>query len=78
MNILETKYSAIKTIYDLYMELTMWINVSQELRDKAKSSNITSGNNRELKSLLNHWHRGAYDENPQDVIQEIEWIITNQ
>jgi hypothetical protein len=63
------------SLYDLMQEIRTYTPIDPASLEKAKQSNITTTNSRELKNLLNGWMKGSYDEDPQYLAQELEWLV---
>ena len=63
------------SLYDLMQEIRTYAPIDPISLERAKQSNINTTNSRELKNLLNGWMKGSYDEDPQCLAQELEWLI---
>lgn len=62
-------------IYDLLLELSSFITISEELKDKAFDSQVNDYNNDEFKDLLNNWDNGDYDESPELLLQALKGLL---
>jgi hypothetical protein len=63
------------SIYSFLTELQSFVEIEASILDKAKASDINTGNNGTLKNLLIHWSRGTYDEDPQSLVDSITNLI---
>lgn len=63
------------TIYDLLLELSSFITVSEELKDKAFDSDINDENHGRFKKLLHFWNVGDYDESPELLLQSLKGLL---
>jgi hypothetical protein len=63
------------SLYDFMQEMRSFTPIDSVSLEKAKQSGINTSNSRELKSLLNGWVNGVYDEDPQYLAQELECLI---
>lgn len=59
------------TLYELLNKLGRWRNVDTGLLQKARCSPINTRNSRTFKNLCINWTRGAYDEEPDLLIQRL-------
>ena len=64
------------SLYDLMQEIRSFTTIDSVSLEKAKQSGINTSNSRELKSLLNGWMDGTYDEDPQYLAQELESLVS--
>ena len=62
-------------LYDFMQEVNTHAAISKEAMDRAKTLNLTSGNNRELKELVADWINGDYDEGPELLAQQLESFV---
>jgi hypothetical protein len=63
------------TLYELMQEIRTFANIDDAVLQKAKQSEINTSNNKKFKGLLREWVRGTYDEDPQYLAQELEWLV---
>lgn len=65
------------TLADMFAEMQSFLpgRISKETIGKAKKSKITAANNTELKSLIDDWASGTYDEDPDSLLNELETIL---
>jgi len=59
------------TIYDILTELQSFLHVDKKDLDFAKKSKINDSNNNEIKSLVNKWSTGVYDEDPDQLLNSL-------
>jgi hypothetical protein len=64
------------SIYDLMQEIRSFTPIDPVSLERAKRSDINTGNNKKLKRLLNEWMSGVYDEDPQYLAQELECLVS--
>ena len=65
------------TAFDLLQEMQTWVDVPESLLENAKKAKINESNNAEFATLLDDWCSGVYDNDPDQVVNEIEFIINN-
>lgn len=65
------------TLASMFAEMQSFLpgRISKETVDKAKKSKITAANNPELKTLIEDWASGTYDEDPVTLLNELETIL---
>lgn len=63
------------TLHSMLLEMGTWLSSTPEELRKAKESGITTGNNKNLKSLVSAWQNGNYDEDPEILHQELLYLI---
>lgn len=65
------------TLASMFAEMQSFLpgRISKEMIDKAKKSKITAANNPELKTLVEDWALGTYDEDPITLLSELENIL---
>lgn len=63
------------TIYDFIQEISSFIDIDDDMKDKAKLSGLTTTNNYTLKMLMNRWMKGIYDEDMYSLKYELEGLI---
>jgi hypothetical protein len=63
------------TLYELLNKLGRWRNVDTGVLQKARCSSINTKNCRRFKNLWINWTRGAYDEEPDLLIQHLTALI---
>jgi hypothetical protein len=61
------------TIFDFLGEISTYTEVGENTMIKAKSSKITTANNKTFKYLVLSWIDGAYDEDPES----LAWALKN-
>ena len=59
------------TLNDMILELGTWVTFSEKQKAAALKSEITTKNNSEFRALVNDWHYGLYDEDPNYLASEI-------
>jgi hypothetical protein len=64
------------SLYDLMQEIRSFTPIDLVSLEKAKQSGINTRNSRKLKSLLNEWISGVYDEDPGYLAQELESLVS--
>jgi hypothetical protein len=64
------------SLYDLMQEIRSFTPIDSVSLEKAKQSGINTRNSPKLKSLLNEWINGVYDEDPDYLAQELECLIS--
>ena len=64
------------SLYDLMQEIKSFTPIDSVSLERAKQSGINTRNSRKLKSLLNEWISGVYDEDPGYLAQELESLIS--
>lgn len=62
------------TLLDMFNELGSWIDCSEYLT-KAKQSKLNTTNNLQLNLLVKRWGEGMYDEDPQQLVQELSYLL---
>ena len=67
-----------ETIESLAKEMQSFLFVKSSVIEKAEKSKVTTKNNQDFKTLVLDWGDGKYDEDPNCVIQEIEWILSQE
>ena len=60
-------------IFDFLCEIGTYTFIEESVMIKAKSSKITTANNKDLKDLVLSWIDGVYDEDPES----LAWEVTN-
>lgn len=63
------------TLFEFMGEINTYARIEDGVMAKAKESNITSGNNKELKDLVSSWIDGAYDEDPESLAWELSRLV---
>jgi len=63
------------TILALLTEMQSFVPVTPEALEKAKASKVHINNNDRFQDLVMAWINGDYDESPELVVQEIEFIL---
>jgi hypothetical protein len=63
------------TLFEFMGEISTYANIEESVMAKAKLSNITTENNKELKHLVSSWIDGAYDEDPESLAWELSRLI---
>jgi len=64
------------SLYDLMQEIRSFTPINSVSLERAKQSGINTRNSRKLKSLLNEWISGVYDEDPGYLAQELESLVS--
>jgi hypothetical protein len=64
------------SLYELMQEIRSFTPVDLVSLEKAKQSGINTNNSPKLKLLLNRWVNGMYDEDPDYLAQELEWLVS--
>ena len=64
------------SLYDFMQEIGSFTPIDSVSLEKAKQSGINTRNSRKLKSLLNEWISGVYDEDPGYLAQELESLVS--
>jgi hypothetical protein len=64
------------SLYDLMQEIRSFTPIDSVSLERAKQSGINTRNSRKLKSLLNEWISGVYDEDPGYLAQELESLVS--
>ena len=64
------------SLYDLMQEIRSFTPIDSVSLEKAKQSGINTRNSRKLKSLLNEWISGVYDEDPGYLAQELQSLVS--
>ena len=64
------------SLYDLMQEIKSFTPIDSVSLEKAKQSGIDTRNSRKLKLLLDRWIKGMYDEDPDYLAQELEWLVS--
>ena len=64
------------SLYDLMQEIKSFTPIDSVSLEKAKQSGIDTRNSRKLKSLLDGWISGVYDEDPDYLAQELEGLVS--
>ena len=70
------KISTMVTAADLLQEMQSFVHVKPELITKAKKAKVNEKNNSVFRDVLQGWKAGDYDESPEQVVTDIEHIIT--
>lgn len=65
------------TLADMYREMGTWFTITPEMIRKAEATGITSDNNPQLAELVDDWGSGMYDEDPDQIFNEIEYLINS-
>ena len=60
---------------DLLAELQSIVSVPDSTIAKAMNSNVTTRNNAEFKRLAQAWSDGDYDEDPDQLVREIDAVL---
>lgn len=63
------------SILNMFQEMQTWLHFSDSILSKAKESTITTTNNKKLKSLVDKWRKGVYDEDPDGLGNELESLV---
>jgi len=63
------------SLYDFMQEIRSFTPIDSVSLERAKQSGINTSNSKQLKSLLNGWVSGVYDEDPQYLAQELECLV---
>lgn len=66
------------TVYDFINKVRLCTPIDNALLKAAKESPATTWNNSNLKSIVQMWDEGWYDESPIDVIPQIKTILKIQ
>ena len=64
------------SLYDFMQEIGSFTTIDSVSLEKAKQSGINTSNSPKLKLLLNRWIKGMYDEDPDYLAQELEWLVS--
>ena len=62
-------------LHDIVLEISCLTDITQDLIDRAKASDVTVENNRLFKGLVENWYQGIYDEDMEAMKSEIEYIL---
>ena len=60
---------------DMYREMGTWMRLDPQMQRIADESGLTDANSEDLQYLVNGWMDGAYDEDPEVLMSELENII---
>ena len=63
------------TLHSMLIEMGTWLSSTADELERAKKSGITTKNNKNLKSLVEAWQNGNYDEDPEILHQELLNLI---
>jgi hypothetical protein len=63
------------TTFDFLCEIGTYTFIEESVMIKAKSSKITTANNKDLKDLVLSWIDGAYDEDPESLAWEVANLL---
>ena len=63
------------TIFGFLDEISTYTLVEKSTMIKARSSKITTDNNRDFKDLVSSWIDGAYDEDPESLAWEVKNLM---
>jgi len=64
-----------ETISGFLNEIGTYTSIDESVMVEAKSSKITTANNREFKDLVLSWIDGAYDEDPESLAWEVSNLL---
>ena len=59
------------TLHSMLLEMGTWCRSTADQLERAEKSGITTKNNKDLKRLVADWQRGAYDEAPEYLHNEL-------
>ena len=60
---------------DMYREMGTWMQLNPRMQKIADESGLNDANSEDLQYLVNGWMDGAYDEDPEILMSELENII---
>ena len=63
------------TLSSMLLEMQTWVQIPKEIIQAAEASGITTRNSKELKSYVNSWTQGRYDEDPQLLVNALIHLI---
>ena len=63
------------TIFDFLGEIGTYTFIDESVMVKAKSSKITTSNNKDFKDIVLSWIDGAYDEDPESLAWEVANLL---
>jgi len=63
------------TLSSMLLEMQTWCKIPAETVQAAETSGITTRNSKELKSYVNSWVQGRYDEDPQLLVNSLIHLI---
>lgn len=63
------------SLFDFMGEINTYSRIEESVMTKAKESNITTVNNKELKQLVADWVNGVYDEDPDMLASELANLV---
>jgi hypothetical protein len=63
------------TLASMLREMKTWMDIPAETIKSAEESGISTKNSKDLKSLVDGWSRGRYDEDPGLLTQSLIRLI---
>ena len=63
------------TLSSMLLEMQTWVQLPKEIIQAAEASGITTRNSKELKSYVNSWTQGSYDEDPELLVHSLIHLI---
>jgi hypothetical protein len=60
---------------ELLLELSSFVTIPSEIKERATTSTISSATNPKFKRLVKDWSMGKYDEYPEYVVSEISYLL---
>lgn len=63
------------TLSSMLLEMQTWVQIPKEIIQAAEASGITTSNSKELKSYVNSWTHGHYDEDPELLVHSLIHLI---
>lgn len=63
------------TLSSMLLEMQTWVQIPKEIIQAAEASGITTRNSKELKSYVNSWTQGRYDEDPELLVHSLIHLI---
>ena len=63
------------TLEDMLQEMQSFVEVDTTTMEKASRSVVTQDNSTELNNLILEWQEGAYDEDPELMVQALERLL---
>lgn len=64
------------SLYDFMQEIKSFTPIDSVSLEKAKQLGIDTRNSRKLKSLLDEWIKGVYDEDPGYLAQQLKSLVS--
>lgn len=63
------------TIRDFVEQVNECIHLDYNVLKAAEESNLNTVNNKDLCSIVKMWSEGWYDENPQEILNQIKKLL---